>query len=92
MNGIRFYLDFETPRRKRRGEHEGNVTAVFVGREHRCPDGSQEAIGAVYYWPNSAVASTAVSRSWLTVCAKRISEARAREIHPALFDRLDANV
>lgn len=76
MKGVRFY-----------DERDGNVIAVSTGE--RCPDGAYEAIGAVYFHPDSPVASTFVSPDHLRTC-KRISETVAREIHPALFQRLDS--
>lgn len=91
MKGVRFYLDFESPSAKRRGKDEGNVTAVFVcngtywGGATLCYEG----LGAIYYYPNSPVASTSISLDWLHKCAKRISESTARRIHPLLFTRLD---
>ena len=30
MKGYRFYLEFESPKSKRRGEHTGNVFALFT--------------------------------------------------------------
>ena len=48
-----------------------------------------EAIAAVFDWPNSPVAGTGVACDYLRHKCKRISEAKARIIHPALFERLD---
>jgi len=95
MQGIRFYLDHETPSDKRKGVHTGNVTAVFIDSGfHRWVQESQyeycyEAIGAVLFSRNSPVCGTTASWEWLRTHAKRISEAMAREIHPELFKRLD---
>lgn len=55
----------------------------------RCPDGSFEAVGALFDHADSAVATTSVSLSYLRQKCKRISEAKARIIHPRLFDFLD---
>lgn len=88
MKGVRFYLEHKSPAHKRRGEHEGNVFAAFVcnGRYN----GLYEGLGAVYYHPNSVVASTSADiRGFLGRLCKRIPEKLAREIHPALFERLD---
>lgn len=89
MKSVRFYLDHRTPADKRAGRHEGNVTAVFPDNYFWSgPNGNSlcfEAIAAVYYHEDSPCAGTAVSLSWLNCCAKRISEAKAREIHPNLF-------
>lgn len=86
MKGLRFYQEF-TDRRKR--IPNGNVIAVSTEREHRCPDGSMEAIGAVFYYANSPVATTAASNDYLRKQCKRIPETKARTIHPRLFERLD---
>jgi hypothetical protein len=84
MRGIRFYEEFT---HKRKGISAGN--AVAIGESNR--DGTFEAIGALYDTPNSPVASTAVSDSYLFKNCKRVSEARAREVHPNLFQYLDAD-
>lgn len=93
MNHIHFYLDHETTRDKRHGHHMGNVTAVFTdtGRFSREFDGNYgyDAVGAVYFCPNSPVASTSVSIAWMHQKGKQISEAEARRIHPNLFAYLD---
>ncbi len=88
MNGIRFYEEFKN---KRRGISEGNVIAalvcngVFVSERVAC----YEAISSVYWHANSAVAGCAVSLDYLRKKCKRVSEAHARKVHPALFERLD---
>jgi hypothetical protein len=95
MKHVRFFLDHEGPASKRKGEHQGNVTAVIVGNgiNYTLNDMGQtpcyDAIGAVYYCPNSPVASTSVSLEWMHTCGRRISEKEAREIHPELFLYLD---
>ncbi len=48
-----------------------------------------EAIAALFEQPNSPVAGTGVALDYLRQKCKRISEAKARTIHPALFERLD---
>ena len=96
MEGIRFYLDHATPQDKRKGVHSGNVTAINLETRrlaypevHKSNDIVFEGMGAVYYYPNSPVMVTGVTGWWLRECGKRISEAKAREIHPELFRRLD---
>jgi len=96
MNGVRFYLEYPNSAekrkatRKRLGNHSGNVIAVldngiyFSGKQ-----AVKDGIAAVYDWPNSPPASTAVSLEFLQERCKRISEATAREIHPELFKWLD---
>ncbi len=92
MTGIRFYLEFDSPQHKRRGEHSGNVLAAYVCNGWYLSRGEPmiEGASAVYDWPNSAVCGGSASRGYLRTHCKRISEARAREIHPALFAYLEA--
>lgn len=91
MKGIRFYEEFETARDKRARQSTGNVLAViaengvFMSGRIAC----YEAVGAVYYWPNSACASTSVAVDILRARFRRISEEQARALHPRLFDYLD---
>ncbi|KKN85800.1 hypothetical protein LCGC14_0276070 [marine sediment metagenome] len=104
MIGVRFYLDYVSAQRKRKGQHAGNVIAAHVitsgrswshvGTVSKGETGkilfSVECIAAVYASPNSPVCSSSVSRTYLQESCKFISEGKAREIHPALFERLDA--
>lgn len=92
MKDVRFYLEFPSRAAKKRSGksntgHCGNVFAVFNNGLDPLT-GYYEGIGAVLYAPNSPVASTATSREHLSEC-KRVPEALARKIHPALFVRLD---
>ena len=117
MKGYRFYLEFESPKSKRRGEHTGNVFALFTAsppyysyvteglsiwvqtihrqRELRAAcsyvtEGlSIEGAGAVFFEPDSPVCGCSISLEYLQTRCKRISESKAREIHPRLFDYLD---
>jgi hypothetical protein len=85
MKGVRFYEEFTN---KRKGESAGNVTAILPeNRWHdwEAHDLMYDGVGAVYFYPNSPVASTGVSRGYLREKCKRVSEARARQVHPALF-------
>lgn len=84
MEGIRFYLEFPTRSAKKRSgrEHKGhlgNVVSLWDGHE---------GLAGVFDYPNSPVATTGISQSFLDQC-KRIPERLAREIHPRLFKRLD---
>jgi hypothetical protein len=45
--------------------------------------------GAVYGHPDSACAGTSASRDYLRTKCKRVSESKAREVHPNLFRYLD---
>ena len=88
MKDTRFYLEFDSTYRKRKGEHSGNVFAAFPALI--TSGGRLEGIGAVFFHPNSAVCGCAASLDYLRTRCKRISERRAREVHPELFRRLDA--
>lgn len=66
-----------------------NVCAILIGTEHKCPDGSQEAISAFLYTSNSPVSFCSVSPEWLRKRTTRIDESTARKLHPELFTRLD---
>jgi len=76
MRGIRFYR-----------EPNGNCIAI----DTETPLLGDVAWGAagLYDRPNSPVASTGVSRAYLRDECKRISEKRARELHPKLFEYLE---
>ncbi len=89
MENVRFYEEYESPRDKRQHKGNGNVFALFVwsGQDRSRLGG----IGALYDTPNSPVCGTGVSVDWLRKKCRRISEQRAREIHPRLFERLDAS-
>ena len=91
MKGMRFYLDHESEKDKRKSRHQGNVTAVIVENGTVYADGDlcYDAVGAVFYRPNSPVASTLASCDWIRTCGKLISEQKARSIHPELFRYLD---
>jgi hypothetical protein len=75
MQGVRFYLE----------PGGRNVYAAFFENVTR---GNIEGRGSVFDYADSPVASTAASRSFLNRC-RRISETKARQVHPALFERLD---
>jgi hypothetical protein len=88
MNGIRFYREF-TDKAKR--QPSGTVVAALVVNGSYWSGGTicYEALAAVFDWPNSPVAGTGVAHDYLRQKCKRIGEAHARMIHPALFERLD---
>lgn len=96
MKYVRFYLEHDSAKHKRRGEHNGNVLAlldtfgngfrpVYMGDDQY----THECISAVFFHPNSAVCGSQCHVKYLREQCKRIPEAKAREIHPRLFDRLD---
>ncbi len=88
MNGIRFYLEFTNKYKRQSG---GNVVAALVLNGSYWSSGKvcYEALAAVFDYPNAPVAGTGVALDYLRQRCKRISETKARRIHPALFARLD---
>lgn len=70
---------------------QGNVFAAFKPMRK---NGSKniDGLGAVYFRKNSAVASTSASPDYLKTKCRRISENRARKIHPRLFQLLEPSV
>jgi len=88
MNGIRFYLEFTDKSKRKPG---GTVVAALMLNGSYWSSGTicYEAIAAVFDCANSPVAGTGVARDYLRQKCKRISEAKARIIHPVLFERLD---
>jgi hypothetical protein len=88
MKGIRFYLEFRDESKRQPG---GTVVAALV-LNGMYPSGGvwcYEALAALFDQPDSPVAGTGVAHDYLRLKCKRISEGRARIIHPALFPRLD---
>ena len=83
MKGIRFYEEFKDSRKR---VSAGNVFALDV--DLRYPELFGTA--ALFDEPNSPVCGTGVSREWLRKQTKRVSEAHARTVHPALFAWLDS--
>lgn len=95
MKGYRFYLESDSPKQKRRGEHMGNVIAVMLYKQHgqwrpvyETLPGEVLAFVAVLAHANSSVCSSAVSRDYLRRQCKRVPEAKAREVHPAMFEHI----
>ena len=88
MNGIRFYHEFKD---KGKRQSAGTVVAALVGNG-RFLSGQKvcyEALAGLFDRRDSVVCGTAVSFDYLHEKCKRIGEARARTIHPALFERLN---
>ena len=93
MKGIRFYEELRNKNRKSE-ESRGTVVAVLVDTGHI--SGNQhgvwyeyDCISSLFDHPNSVVCGSGVSQDYLWQECRRISEQRAREIHPELFKRLD---
>jgi len=72
-------------------EGDGNIIAIYLPavEESININDTLEGFGALFYNPNSPVAWTGISRDYLRENCHRVSENRAREIHPELFKRLD---
>src|SRR5258708_704493 len=70
-----------------KGEHL-NCIALMLGREHQCPDFTQEVLSAYFGHANSDTSWGSINRDYLMDC-RRISEQLARKLHPRLFARLD---
>lgn len=84
MKDFRFYEEF---RNKRRGESAGTVVAVWLPS---CRYGEWEGFVSVFEHPNCATINyCGGSYDYLRQNCKRISEERARQIHPNLFNRIE---
>lgn len=66
-----------------------NCIALLTGAEHRCHDGTQEALSATFAHADSDTSLGSIDRGYLRKC-RHIDEATARKLHPRLFARLDA--
>lgn len=66
-----------------------NCVALLTGEEHRGYKGTQECIAATFSHANSDTSLCSVSPEYLSRC-RHIPEALARQLHPRLFQRLDA--
>lgn len=99
MKGYRFYVEYsdKTEKNKTRleGNHNGNVVAIMLDENDRPISHVRESgivyecIAAVHHHENSGVAGTFIGREYKQSKLKRVSEEKAREIHPRLFERLD---
>ena len=105
MKGVRFYLEYPDKTEKNKAtrknlgdNHMGNVIAVLYENTYptvRWENGKKlstwnyDAIAGLFRKQNSPVATTGVNPTYLWECCMRISEEKAREIHPELFKILD---
>jgi hypothetical protein len=97
MKGYKFYLEFPSTKAKRKSGkanagHSGNCLALATERDFTYISNGgimTEGLMAVFFTPDSPVCWSSVSWGFLKEKCKRVSEATAREIHPALFQRLD---
>ena len=94
MKGIRFYEELENKGRKAE-KSKGTVVAVLWENYQVELDGYNEyyaqydAIASITETENAGVGTTQVGDWWLRSECRRVSEMRAREIHPALFQYLE---
>ena len=104
MKGYRFYEELEDKNRQAE-KSQGNVVAallqpsgrgwdfIYVPGMVRTEGGYTcvvECISALFGEPNSPVCGSQVSWDYLREKCRRVSEKRAREVHPRLFEYLDA--
>lgn len=82
MKGYRFYAEYDSPQKKRKGEGNGNALAIDV---ESYTDGKYECRAAVYGHPDSATCTSMVNWEILRDNYRRITEAEARKLHPRLF-------
>lgn len=82
---FRFFLEHATEDHKARGVDVGNVQAVGDRR----PDEMFDGYGSLAAGPNGSVQRIGVTDQFLERFCVEITEARAREVHPALFEVLD---
>ena len=94
MKGYRFYEELENKNRK--GEiSKGTVLALPLDEDGiplyfcSCSGMCVEVISSVFAEPNSPVCGSAADDDYIYYETKRVSEKRAREIHPALFAYLE---
>lgn len=95
MKGYRFYEELVN-KGKRSELPKGTIVAVMLDEDDRPMVFSSStgwvnysAVAGVFDEPDSAVCTTSVDAEYLRDCCRRVSEKRAREIHPALFEYLD---
>ena len=89
MKGVRFYQEFDN---KAKTVPTGNVIALFY--ESWLPGNAEqgrltESLSATFYHANSDVSFGGVADSHLRKKCKRVSEAKARIVHPRLFERME---
>ena len=95
MRGYRFFIEFNSRGDKWKGCDRGTVFALYTGEgveEERTLSSLRaypQGLGAILNQENSPVCWCGTSYPYLRDFCKRVSEKRAREVHPALFLRLD---
>jgi len=95
MKGYRFYAEYEDKKAKRKDNPPPkNVVALLLDKGRPIGHWRRdtyfcECVSAVFYHANSGVCHGSVHDEYLRDNCKRISEAKAREIHPQMFVVLD---
>jgi hypothetical protein len=88
MKGIRFYLEYESPRAKRENRNTGNCVAVMEWT--RTNTGHVKSLLVTdKKKPDSEPMEYDLYRDYTKLYCKRIPEPIARIIHPKLFEVLD---
>ena len=97
MIGIRFYEELDDKNRKAETS-QGTVVAVILEKSGRSWNlvwriqnnkAITDCFAGVFDRPNSPVCTSRVARNYLMDSCRRIPEAKAREIHPQLFEYLE---
>ena len=92
MKGIRFYEEFKNKRKPETSK--GNVIALLTDtrriESHWKVQLIWDSVSAVFFRPNSSVCYSSVCQEYLQEKCKRVSEERARQVHPKLFEYLEA--
>ena len=89
MKGIRFYEELDNKNRVSE-KSQGNVVAVLYENGFFTNNGYiLECISATFLHSNSDVSSGSAHIDYIRKNCRRISEQKAREIHPRLFTYLD---
>jgi hypothetical protein len=97
MNGVTFYLEYESARAKRKGESLNTVIAVYYdkskfarGAYQSSGEWVRECASVLSTELRTHICGSSCSDGYLREKCKRISEAKAREIHPELLAYLEA--
>jgi hypothetical protein len=88
MKRVRFYHEVEPKHPLKKRKSLGRVVAVFVDLQNPLT-GDYDCLAGLLAQPDSVVCGDTVSMDYLRQYTVRISEAKARAIHPRLFARLD---
>lgn len=94
MKHFRFYEEWDQPRWRKDAKPTGNVVALYVPEvaEGRVFVGEiRECVGAVSDGASSPCRWSDASMAYISKNCKRVNEAKARGIHPELFDYLEGN-